>query len=90
MHTKIVPIGTSKGVRLPKYLLEKYHLTDEVCIEDTEEGILITPSDHKARSDWKALFKKVAANFKYKQQFFASTNFLNKKIFSEKKNFFFR
>ena len=61
MHTKIVPIGTSKGVRLPKYLLEKYHLTDEVCIEDTEEGILITPSDHKARSDWKALFKKVAA-----------------------------
>ena len=58
MHTKIVPIGTSKGVRLPKYLLEKHHLTDEVNIEDTEEGILITPSDHKSRADWKALFKK--------------------------------
>jgi antitoxin MazE len=60
MHTKIVQIGTSKGVRLPKYLLEKYHLTDDVNIEDTEEGILITPSDHEARSGWKANFKKAA------------------------------
>ena len=30
MQAKIVPIGTSKGIRIPKYLLDKYGFTGSV------------------------------------------------------------
>lgn len=60
MQTKIIPIGTSKGIRIPKYLLDKYGLEGEVDVEDTGHGILIKPA-HTARSGWADAFEKTAA-----------------------------
>jgi antitoxin MazE len=51
MHAKIIPIGTSRGIRIPKYLLDKYQLNTEVSIEETSVGILIKPIK-KARTGW--------------------------------------
>lgn len=59
MHVKIIAIGTSKGVRIPKYLLDKYHFQNEADIEDTGSGILIK-SAKKARANWKDAFEKIA------------------------------
>lgn len=57
MKAKIIAIGTSKGIRIPKYLLIKYHLADCVEVDDTGTGILIRPV-RRARSGWETAFTK--------------------------------
>lgn len=57
MRIKIVPVGTSKGIRIPKYLLDKYELTHEIELEDTGAGLLIKPLK-KPRTGWENAFKK--------------------------------
>ncbi|MEK7602632.1 MAG: AbrB/MazE/SpoVT family DNA-binding domain-containing protein [Patescibacteria group bacterium] len=43
MKTNIVKIGNSKGVRIPKVLLEESGMTDKVYMKQTSDGILISP-----------------------------------------------
>ncbi|MBI5141112.1 MAG: AbrB/MazE/SpoVT family DNA-binding domain-containing protein [Nitrospirae bacterium] len=38
---KIVPIGNSMGVRLPKNLLQKYGFTHSLILEETAQGLLL-------------------------------------------------
>lgn len=38
---KIVPIGNSMGVRLPKNLLQKYGFTHDLVLEETPQGLLL-------------------------------------------------
>lgn len=38
---KIVPIGNSLGVRLPKALLQKYGFTHSLVLEETAQGLLL-------------------------------------------------
>ncbi|HEX3385398.1 MAG TPA: AbrB/MazE/SpoVT family DNA-binding domain-containing protein [Mucilaginibacter sp.] len=52
METKLVKIGNSYGIRLPKSLIQQYELTDSIEIDPTENGILIK-SKKKTRSGWK-------------------------------------
>ena len=59
MHIKVISIGTSKGIRIPKYLLDKYEFINEVDAEDTGHGILLK-STKKPRAGWKAAFEKIA------------------------------
>ena len=42
MKTRIVRIGNSRGIRIPKPLLEQAGLEDEVQLEVTEEALRIT------------------------------------------------
>ncbi len=59
---KLVPIGNSKGIRLPKTLLEKYGWLgiDSLQLEETEHGLLLhgAPSD---KLSWKETFRAMAA-----------------------------
>lgn len=41
MKTKIIRIGNSQGIRIPKPLLEEAGLGDEVELRITEEGIVL-------------------------------------------------
>lgn len=61
MRAKLVAIGTSKGIRLPKYLLEKYHLEDEIEMIETRRGIVLV-SAKIPRQGWKEAFKKIAGS----------------------------
>lgn len=45
MKTKIVRIGNSRGVRLPKPLLEQAGLEEEVALRVVESGIVIERAD---------------------------------------------
>ena len=56
MNAKLIQIGNSKGIRLPKSLIEKYDLTEELEIVETDEGIIIKPVS-SVRSGWEEQFK---------------------------------
>ena len=51
MKTKLVRIGNSRGVRIPKPLLEEAGLEGEVRLRLVESGILIEAVS-AARGDW--------------------------------------
>jgi len=38
---KLVPIGNSKGVRIPKALLQKYGFNNSLLLEETDRGLLL-------------------------------------------------
>ncbi len=40
-NIKIVPIGNSMGVRLPKNLLQKYGFANSLILEETDRGLLL-------------------------------------------------
>jgi antitoxin MazE len=56
---KVVPIGNSRGVRLPKATLTKYSIKSSVLLEEREEGILLR-SKHDRRLSWEDTFKEMA------------------------------
>jgi len=52
MKTKIVRIGNSKGIRLPKPLLEQVGLVDEVDLEVRNGELVISPAE-PPRAGWR-------------------------------------
>jgi antitoxin MazE len=60
MRARIVPIGNSHGVRIPKPLLERSGLRDEVEIEAEIDQITIRPV-RRTREGWGEAFKAMAA-----------------------------
>jgi len=53
---KLVPIGNSQGVRIPKALLQKYGLSNSLVLEETAHGLLL----RKKREDklsWEDTFR---------------------------------
>ena len=55
MKAKIIKIGNSRGVRIPKPLLEETGLTGEVELTAHKDQILIGPV-RNARESWDAAF----------------------------------
>lgn len=59
MKAKVIKIGNSKGIRLPKALLEQANLGEEVILEASKGTIVIRPTN-KPRMTWNLAFKKMA------------------------------
>ena len=59
MKTRIVRIGNSQGVRIPKLLLQHSNLPEEVELEAEFDRIIIR-SAKKPRQDWSAAFRSMA------------------------------
>jgi antitoxin MazE len=59
MKTNIVRIGNSKGIRLPKSVLEQCHLKDVVEIEVDGNTLILRPA-RLSRSGWNQSFGKMA------------------------------
>lgn len=57
--TKIVPIGNSKGVRIPKALLQKYGLKDFLLIEETDTGLLLRKKE-ESKLSWEDTYIAMA------------------------------
>lgn len=51
MRTKLIRIGNSRGVRLPKPFIEQTGLTDDVEM-NVEDGAVIIQSARVVRSGW--------------------------------------
>jgi antitoxin MazE len=56
--TRIVRIGNSKGIRIPKTLLDEAELPEEVELH-AERGRLIVQAAQHARSGWAEAAKKM-------------------------------
>ncbi len=61
MKTRIVKIGNSLGVRIPKLLLEQSQLADEVEMQ-ANFGEIVIRSVRKTREGWAESFKAMAQN----------------------------
>ena len=61
MKTRIIKIGNSQGVRIPKLLLEQSSLGEEVELEAQQHQIVIR-SAKKPRQRWAEAFKAMAEN----------------------------
>ena len=59
MRTRVVRIGNSQGIRIPKALLEQSQLGNEVEIEVEDDQIVIRPF-RKPREGWDVAFAKMA------------------------------
>lgn len=57
--TKLVAIGNSKGIRIPKALREKYGWSESVVLEETEDGILLR-RDTSRRLSWEETYQAMA------------------------------
>jgi antitoxin MazE len=60
MKAKIIRIGNSQGIRIPKPLLEQTGLGADVELEVRDDEIVIR-SSRVARAGWAASFEKMAA-----------------------------
>ena len=56
---KVVAIGNSRGVRLPKAVLDKYAIHDAVVVEEREEGLLLRSKKDK-RLSWEETYMEMA------------------------------
>ncbi len=61
MKTRIIKIGNSQGVRLPKLLLEQSQLGDEVLLE-AQEGQIVIRALPNPREGWAAQFRTMAVH----------------------------
>lgn len=59
IELKVVPIGNSKGVRLPKTVLDRYAIKDAVVLEARDDGLLLRGKKDK-RLSWEETFKDMA------------------------------
>ncbi len=51
MKTRLIRVGNSRGIRLPKPLIEEAGLTDEVELRARDGAIVITPAS-RPRAGW--------------------------------------
>jgi antitoxin MazE len=56
---KVVRVGNSRGVRLPKALIEKFAIKDELVLEERVDGLLLR-ADKDRRLGWAETFKATA------------------------------
>jgi antitoxin MazE len=58
MKAKIIKIGNSRGLLLPKQIIDLYKLEDGVEVIPEKNGILIMPVRKQPRAGWNQQFKK--------------------------------
>ncbi len=59
LKTRIVKIGNSHGVRIPKLFLEQMQLGEEVELEMQSDQIVIRPA-RRSRQGWDTAFQAMA------------------------------
>jgi len=60
IRTRVIKIGNSQGLRIPKLVLEQLGFEDEVELEVQENRLIVWPLQ-SARRDWEAQFQAMAA-----------------------------
>ena len=58
---KLIAIGNSRGIRLPKALLQKYGWGDTLVLEELDTGILLYSKDSNKLS-WENTYREMATN----------------------------
>ena len=61
MRIEIVQIGNSKGIRIPKSILETCHFKDAVELEVENGVVILRNANQKPRERWSEAYKLMAA-----------------------------
>ena len=61
MEVKLINIGNSKGIRLPKAILEQYYISDKLELI-LEKGRIILKPKSTPRKGWEKSFKLMHEN----------------------------
>jgi len=56
---KLISIGNSKGVRLPKKLLQKYGFGSTLLLEETSKGLLLRNKED-SKISWEDTYREMA------------------------------
>ncbi|AEF82716.1 AbrB/MazE/SpoVT family DNA-binding domain-containing protein [Leadbettera azotonutricia] len=59
MLVSVVPIGNSKGIRIPKNILTQLNIENEVEMNMHNNEIIIKRIEKKPRSGWEEAFQKM-------------------------------
>jgi antitoxin MazE len=62
MLVSVVQIGNSKGIRLPKTILEQCEINDKIDLEVVDKEIILKAIKNKPRDGWEEKFKQMAEN----------------------------
>lgn len=62
MKAEIITIGNSRGIRIPKLVLEQCGIKKEICLEIENDRIVITPARRKPRAGWDQAFELMGQN----------------------------
>ena len=57
---KVVPIGNSRGIRIPREILTKYRIGDALLAEELEEGWLLR-GQGDGRMTWEETYRRAKA-----------------------------
>ena len=58
MNINVISIGNSKGIRIPKAILEQCNITDKVDLEIVNQEIKIKAFPRQPRDGWEKSIKK--------------------------------
>ena len=58
-EAKLIPIGNSKGIRIPKPLILKYNLQEQVLLEEVNGGLIIRAKGNPKLS-WEETYKEIS------------------------------
>ena len=58
-NVKLIKIGNSKGIRLPKAILQKYGFSDYLLLDETDQGLLLRKKEGDKLS-WEHTYKQMA------------------------------
>lgn len=62
MLLSVVQIGNSKGIRIPKAILEQCNIRDQIDLEVKAGQIILAPVSEAPRKGWGEAFSKMAEN----------------------------
>jgi antitoxin MazE len=62
MLVSVIPIGNSRGIRIPKSILQQLKIEGEVELEVHDKEILLRPINKKPRENWAQEFGKMHEN----------------------------
>lgn len=59
MEIPVVRIGNSRGIRLPKTVIDQLYIQDKLELEVHENEIVLKPVKRKAREGWREAFAEM-------------------------------
>lgn len=62
MLVPIVPIGNSKGIRIPKAILEQCNIGDRIELDVNDGRIILEPVRENPRRGWDDAFRQMASD----------------------------
>ena len=60
LDLKVVAIGNSRGIRLPRAVLDKYAITDTVVLEERADGLLFRNKKKDRRLSWEETYREMS------------------------------